>query len=243
MLWITHHVDNQLPTVIFTQPVEERTVTVPETNRMQLNRPAGQPKFDMSCLNLPKGKDLPKASSALKKEEWKSVSASPIPASFIPQPQYGTKGFKMPPQAAAATKTEIIPREIPFDLNKCTYYTFSHCRTYVLEYSANRQFTEQTGIRFNPGDIVVIYPTSFGGGERVIPFWEPDEAWDENINAVEKCVKDYLKNQTLDFGNIMFHSGAREQLLKLSDELTESAAAACENFNANIEKLNAYWNR
>lgn len=244
MLWATHHADNQLPTVIFTQPVEERTVAAaPEKSRMQPCVPIGQPMFDMSGLNLPQGKKLPKAPAAAKKDERKPAAAA-IPAGFVPQPQFGMKGFKMPmPQAAATAKTEIIPREIPFNLNKFTYYTFSHCRTYVLEHGANRYFTEQTGTRFNPGDIVVIYPTSFGGGERVIPFWEPEGDWDEKINAVEKGVKDYLKSQTIDYGNIMFLSGVREHLIHLSDELTENAEAAGEGFREKIKELNSDWNR
>ena len=65
-----------------------------------------------------------------------------------------------------AAKVETVAVEPPFDLEKFCYYTFSHCRTYVLEQAAFKPFSSQTGLRFNPGDIIVLYPTALGGGEE-----------------------------------------------------------------------------
>lgn len=197
-LWVTHHAENQLPTVVFTQPVEERK-TMPVVT-------------DLSKLCL------------------KSSFSPPL----------DLPGVKLP-KPAGAGKVESVPVEPPYDLEKFAYYTISHCRTYVLEYDANKAFTSQSGVCFRPGDIIVLYPTALGGGERVIPFRKTDSSPEETIRAIELGVKDALKARDVDFGHIMFLSGVREQLLHLSDELLENAEAADAHFKAEIEQLKAVW--
>ena len=202
MLYVTHSAENQLPAIIFTQPVEERTVK-PAADLGKLRFGAGfTPPLDLKGLNLPKNL-------------------------LVPKP--------------AVEKVEAIISDPPYDLEKFTYYTFSHCRTYVLENAANRAFTSQSDVRFQPGDIIVLYPTSMGGGERVIPFRPTDNPWDETIEAIEKGVKDALKVRDVDFGHIMFLSGAREHLLHMSDDLMKDAEAAGAYFKTEIEQLNAFW--
>ncbi len=159
---------------------------------------------------------------------------SPVPGlkGLIPQPVF--------PEPAGARRTETVVSEPPYDLDKFCYYTFSHCRTYVLEHAAGKAFTSQSGVRYRPGDIIVMYPTAMGGGERVIPYRASDDR-EETIRSVEKGVKDALKTRDVDFGRIMFLSGAREHLLRISDELAESAEAADAHFKAEIEQLTAFW--
>ena len=203
MLWVTHHAENQIPTVIFTQLVEtKKTVqAAPDLSRV---------KFGSSFPALPlelNGADLPK-----------SMSKRP-----------------------AAEKTEAVVSEPPYDLDTFCYYTFSHCRTYVLENAANKHLTAQAGIRFKPGDILVLYPTAMGGGERVIPYRASGTNRAETIRAIEKGIKDSLKTRNVDFGHIMFLSGVREHLLRMSDELTENAEAAGASFKAQLEQLTALW--
>ena len=205
MLWVTRHADNQLPTVIFTQPVEERKTmpVVTDLSKLRFSPSFSPPQLDFQKLNLPK--DLPT------------------------------------PKPAAAGKVETVTSDPPYDLDKFTYYTFSHCRTYILENAVNKALTSQTGLKFKPGDTIVIYPTSLGGGERVIPFRMPESPWDDTICAIEKGIKDYLKDKSIDYGHIMFLSGVREHLLRMSDELMESAETAGANFKAEIEQLTAFW--
>ena len=118
--------------------------------------------------------------------------------------------------------------EPPFDLGKFCYYTFSHCRTYVLEQAVFKPFSSQTGLRFNPGDIIVLYPTALGGGEEVVSYKATKVQ--ETFETVEAGVKSYLKARPIDYGNITFLSEAREHLLRLSEELAESAEAADAHF-------------
>ena len=203
MLWVTHHAENQLPTVIFTQPVEEKksAPAVPDLSKLKFGGGFPLPPPEFKGLNLPK--NMPK----------------PVPAG----------------------KTETVIAEPPYDLDTFCYYTFSHCRTYVLEHAANKQLTAQSGIRFKPGDIIVLYPTAMGGGERVIPYDSSDANREETIRAIEKGIKDSLKTRDVDFGHITFLSGAREHLLRMADELAESAEAADAGFKAEIEQLKAGW--
>lgn len=70
----------------------------------------------------------------------------------------------------SAARIETVAVDPQYDMDKFVYYTFSHCRTYLLEDAVRKSFTAQSGIKFNAGDIIVIYPTALGGGERVIPF-------------------------------------------------------------------------
>ena len=163
-------------------------------------------------------------------------------APAIPLP--GMKEWTLPEGRsgpAMGERTEIVISEPPYDLDQFAYYTFSHCRTYVLEHTANRPFTAQSGIDFKPGDVIVLYPTALGGGERVIPYHAADTKRDEAIRAIEKGVKDLFKTRSVDYGRIMFLSGVREQLLRMSDELMEDAEAADAHFRAEIEQLTAYW--
>lgn len=141
----------------------------------------------------------------------------------------------------SAARIETVAVDPQYDMDKFVYYTFSHCRTYLLEDAVRKSFTAQSGIKFNAGDIIVIYPTALGGGERVIPFREAESSWDDHIQAIEKGIKDALKVRDIDFGQIMFLSGAREHLLHLSDELLENAEAADTHFKTEIEQLNAFW--
>jgi hypothetical protein len=95
----------------------------------------------------------------------------------------------------------------------------------VLEQGAAKAFTSRSGVGFRPGDIIVLYPTALGGGERVLPY-SPSDDPEETVRSLEKGVKDALKTRDADFGHIMFLSGVREHLLRIPEELAESAEAA-----------------
>ena len=158
-------------------------------------------------------------------------------------PALDLKGFDpLPnlPKPAEAGKVETVVSDPPYDLDKFCYYTFSHCRTYVLEQAAAKAFASQSGVRYKPGDVIVMYPSAMGGGERVIPYRASDDKG-EVIRSIEKGVKDALKTRDVDFGSIMFLSGAREHLLRISDELMESTEAADAHFKTEIEQLTVFW--
>ena len=254
MLWLTSHADNQLPTVIFTQPLEERKIVseAPDPSALRFAVASHQTKFDLKGIDLPGSKQLSKVPGIEKSDPRKPFAPKPTDLSVknkdasllraqLDLPGSVMKGPSVFPGTAAQSKVETVAIDPTYDLDKFTYYTFSHCRTYVLENAVNKALTDQSGIRFSPGDIVVIYPTSLGGGERVIPYRTPESPWDESIQAIEKGVKDYLKEKTIDFGHIMFLSGVREHLLHATDELLESAEVADAHFRTEIEQLNAFW--
>ena len=202
MLYVTHHADNALPSVIFTRPLEERKTmpVVTDLSKLRLNSSFPPPNLKL---------DLP--------------------------------GMNLPKPTAAAGKVETVAIEPPFDLEKFCYYTFSHCRTYVLEDGARKNFSSQSGINFAPGDIIVLYPTAYGGGQEVIPFKKNEAKREETLKLIEIGVKSYLKARPIDFGKIEFLSGAREHLLRLSDELMDSAEAADAHFKQELEQLSAFW--
>ena len=200
MLYVTHHAENQLPSVIFTQRVEEKKVAPAAADFSQLRLGKSfSPPLDLKGLNPPK--DLPKPT--------------------------------------IAAKVETIALEPPFDIEKFCYYTFSHCRTYVLEQAAFKAFSSQSGIQFKPGDIVVLYPTALGGGEEVISYKTSN--LQETIETVETGVKSYLKARPIDFGRITFLSEAREHMLRLAEELAESVEAADAHFKQELEQMTAVW--
>lgn len=144
------------------------------------------------------------------------------------------------PNPVPAEKTEPAVSEPPYDLDRFCYYTFSHCRTYVLEAAANKAFTSQSGISFRPGDIILMYPTSLGGGETTFPYRASDDPA-KTARSVEKTVKDVLKSRNVDFGHVMFLSGVREHLLHMTDELMENAEASDALFRTEIEQLTSFW--
>lgn len=145
------------------------------------------------------------------------------------------------PDPKGIIPSKPIVTDPPYDLEKFAYYTFSHCRTYLLEQSVFKTFTDQSGISFQPGEIVVIYPTSLGGGSQIIPFRKSADRQGETIQDLEHKIKAFTKDHPIDFGHIMFLSGAREHLLHLSDELLESAETADAHFKQELEQLNNSW--
>ena len=191
MLFVTQNAENSLPTVVFTQPAEEKKPVLPDP-------------------------------------------AAPLGGGrFAPRPNVPLPGL-----APRAEKTYSEPK---YDLEKYCYYTFSHCRTYVLEEAAGRSFSAQTGISYDPGDAIVLYPTALGGGSRKFPCLPSSSARENTIREIEADVKNYLRGRPIDFGSIEFLSGARERMLRLSDELQEDAEAADARFRQEIERLNAEW--
>ncbi len=202
MLWVTHHADNPLPAVIFTQPSKG-------------NEPAKEKQ----------------PAPSLEKMAQLKYDRFPILSSTL------SMGLA---KAAKANSSEPDSQEPPYDLKKFSYYTFSFCRTYVLERAAENAFSAQSGLRFKPGDILILYPAAAGVKDRVIPYRAADDR-KEVIRSLEKDVKNFLKTCDVDFGSIMFLSGAREHLLRVSDELMESAEAADARFRTDFERLNASW--
>lgn len=123
MLYVTHHAENALPTVIFTQTIAEKKTQplMADYNRIRLEN-----AFSVSVLDK-MGKTLPKG---------------------LPNP-------------VGPERSETVVSEPPYDLNRFAYYTFSHCRTYVLEMAAFKNFSAQSGINFKPGDAIVLYHRNF----------------------------------------------------------------------------------
>ncbi len=203
LLRIAGHADNQLPCVVFTQPVaEKKPAAAPSPADFQFPPAGGGPLLTDRALH---GFHFPEP-------------AKPLPG--------------------VSAKAN---REPPYDLDTFAYHTFSHCRTYVLEQAAEKAFRAQSGVRFTPGDIVVLDPTALGGGEHVYPYQTTKSKREETLRALERDVKASLRGVPLDFGGIEFLSGAREHLLRLSDELAENAAAADAHFRQELEVLSAGW--
>ena len=194
MLWVTRHADNELPTVVFTQPLESRTPPAPLTELAAMRSQGALPTLPLPSL--------------------------PAPLPLKPEP--------------AAT-------EPPYDLDKFSYYTFSHCRTYVLEHAARKAFVSQSGIDYSPGDILTLWPTALGGGHRIYPLKQSSARRAETLRALETDVKAYTKDKPLSFGHIVFLSDAREQLIRRSDELLQSAEDADVAFRQEQAQRDAVW--
>ncbi len=168
MLWVTNHRENQIPTVIFTQPVVEKS-----------NKPF---VFGMNTS----------------KTENEIV-----------------------PVKVVQVQSKVV--EPPYNLEKFVHYTFSYCNTYVLENAENEYFKTRCGIKFKPGEIIILYPMISGGGTCIVPYKPMSKKRDETLLEVEEMVKDFLRNQEIGYGRIVFLSGAREQLLQHSNDLVVSA--------------------
>ena len=202
MLYATHHADNTMPTIVFTQLKKE-------------TKPAPTPA-DLSKL---------------------PINSNPFQSSIHTRLQT----IAVSPPEAQADKVEPASLEPPYNLDKFCHYTFSFCRTYVLEHSADKAFSAQSGVSFQPGEIIVIYPASFGGGTKVFPYNSLSEKRDETFQQIDQTVKSYLKDRPVDFGHIVFLSQAREQLLRASDDLLQNAEEADLRFKQELAQTIAFW--
>ena len=180
-------------------------------------------------------------------DEERSLPPLPAPEDLVFRPAFlpGMERKDPSPPAKPMMQASIKPSYTPFtdppyDLEDFCYSTFSYCRTYVLEHTADEVFTSRTGVRHKPGDVLILDPASSGGGSRVIPR-RPFRDGKEALRPLREEIKNDLRTREIDFGNITFLSGAREHLLRLSAELTKNAEAAGAQFQAELEQLNALW--
>jgi len=216
--------------IAFTRALSELVVVVDESVPAYDDN-----SFSSDLTQLVKEKQAPSPVPDLSKLRFGSTFSPPLPdLERLGLP----KGL---PKPAVAAKTEPVAVDPPYDLEKFVYYTFSHCRTYILEQAAFKGFSSQTGIRFDPGDAIILYPTALGGSEEVFPFEFSETKRNETLRTIEIGVKSFLKARPIDFGKIEFLSGARERLLRLSDELLEDAEVANVHFKQELEQINAFW--
>lgn len=212
--------ENQIPTVLFSQSVREEIVT--ETDLSALRKP-GQ-KLNHSFV-LPEQEQSKKTarfqqymryagSDRSRQREKKDAPAKELPTNLVDASallKEPVTAFS-PMNLAKKETVRIIASEPPFNLETFTHHVYTHCRTFILDREAEKPFAVQTGCTLGNGDVAVLYPVSLG---KEIRIFHPESGENPElfIDRLEAEVKNCLRGQLIDFGNVLFLSDVRDDLL------------------------------
>lgn len=140
-------------------------------------------------------------------------------------------------RAAPVTETT----ELPYDVQAFAHNTAGFSRTYILSDSLLDKFSDGLGAKVQPGSIVVIEPSAFGGGVRQIEYKVNRSRREEALSALQSEMRSYPCGRAVRFGHIRFLSAARESLLSETQEALHEASGTAQEWEQRLQQLNAQW--
>lgn len=148
--------------------------------------------------------------------------------------KYGN--FTLPPLQAKASDDEI-----PYATEAFSRSCAAFAKVYELDTKQVDKFKSLSGIRFQPGDIIVMEPTIFGGKTQLIPLKPSMQRRVETLNKLKTELKEYPRGKEYSFGRVRFISAARKNLLQETEEAARLAQNTSEAMEQEILKLKAIW--
>lgn len=235
--------ENQIPTVLFSQPVTKETVTEVEVQNGGRPRRKPSPTFvlpeqEQSKKTAAFQEYMRNAGSGRSKQKEKKEGPGKDLAAGLKNASAMLKDPVMSfPSVKLAKKETVkfVASEPRYDLALFTHHVYTHCRTFVLEREAEKAFEIQTGCRLSNGAVAVLYPSSMGGEVRILDQGaeEPDDAF---VDSLEAELKNYLRGQPIDFGDVLFLADVREDLLYASRNAKQDAEEAFAGHRLKLEE-------
>ena len=111
------------------------------------------------------------------------------------------------------------------------------CRTYTLDAGLLSAFTEASGCKAQPGDIVFWEPLRFGGEKIIFPHRPSAKERDKNLEALQQTSYAYPRGKEWNFGQIEFLSAARENLLHETSKAMEASKAVSDEWSQKFAQL------
>lgn len=226
---VWHNAENQLPCVVFSQPIENKDTEQPKL-------PDAAPACGVSGASALSELMNIKPAVTLKVP----VSSNKNVPIFVPAE--AKKSEKKPVISASRLPTSVRRvLEPPYDVTRFAKYAVAFCRTYVLEDSAYRHFCQLSGLNGEPGDIFVLEPESFGGGGRILALKPSRTRQVETLERLETEMHDYPRGKDVTFGHIEFLSTAREMLLQSTDDALRRSEELGGEWSQKFALLQADW--
>ena len=225
---VWHDAENQLPCVVFSQPIEKDTEQPKSHDAAPAYGVSGASALS-ELMNIKPAVTL--------KVPVPSNKAVPIVVLIEAK-----KPNKKPVISASRLPTSVRRvLEPPYDVTRFAKYAVAFCRTYVLEDSAFRHFCQLSGLNGEPGDIFVLEPESFGGSRRILTLKPSRTRQVETLERLETEMHDYPRGKDVTFGHIEFLSTAREMLLQNTDEALRRSEELGGEWSQKVALLQVEW--
>ena len=249
VLQFYHNNANQLPLLIFTKvrkEMETETKVQPldmgklENSKVKYDdegNPRHEIKYEVSLVNKldKKGKpEVKKENKAGKEEKIILTSIEELHTLRNNPIAVAAKPFLVQVESKVdKTQYELPPYEVYRLAGK--FCGFAH--VYVLEPQLLEQLNQQEQLDLKDGDAVVLEPQCFKGEKHVFAI--------DNAKGNPKLIKQYIftypREKTVDFGDIIFLSGARDALVNSTLEAKEFNSEQEKKFSQQQEIEEAKW--
>ena len=223
LIEVWHHAENQLPCVMFAQTVEEPpkesppafTASVPQISQLHQH-----PTVELS-LSAPKLRDSRLLSL---------LDDTPV-----------SRKKEKKPVAPVQVKTAPKINDPPYDISRFAKYSVTLCRTYLLEEKLRKRFEQLSGLKVNPGDILVLEPDAFGGSVRTIPMKPSEKRQKQMLKELRNDMFTYPRGKAINFGRIVFLTMAHQSLLRQTDDLERQSKDLAIEWQQRVTMLQLEW--
>ena len=155
-------------------------------------------------------------------------------------PQLGTLNplMKLDVPIKAAPSAAVDP---PYDIPKFSRSGVTYCRTYILEDSLREKIAGLFHRPIKPGDILTIEPASQGGKLEIYPFKSGKAGQEQTIAQLQAKFYTYCRDRQYAFGNIVFLTSARNELIRSTEDAARKAEKLSESFAQEMEEIKTKW--
>ena len=220
---VWHSAENQLPCVLFSQVVEQPKEMIPPqfpiTSSIQTSMPLRTipPYFSISTAKLADSK-LP---LIIEKADRSKREKKPA--------------LQKPPESSPTIN------DPPYDMKRFAKYGVTFCRTYLLEEPMRERFERLSGLKVQPGDIIVLEPDAFGGKTTAYPLKPSSKAQKELVEQLRSELYTYPRGKEVTFGRIAFLTAAHERLLRHTDDLDQQSKDLDSGWQQRVTMLREEW--
>lgn len=227
LISVWHDAENQLPCVVFSQPIENRAADMPKP----LDAIPATVMYKGPVWQGPGGIVAP-----VSLKTPLSVKAFPLAAAPSAKKQETAKPAAQ--RLSAEARKAVDP---PYDVEDFARHGVSFCRTYLLEDGVFQRFCQLTGLEGTPGDIFILEPDAFGGTGHVLPLKPSKVRQEETLNRLKAEMHAYPLGKDVSFGSIVFLSAARQSLLQSTDEAIRRSEGLGSEWEQKVALLQAEW--
>lgn len=250
MLQLYHDKRNQLPCVIFTKEAVTRNDGLPleglSLSVLQAAAASGieydeqgnrlrpiRVEHELVDRLAPKQKSRAKENKAVKALAAMNAAACTELRVLACNPMERPKVARPAPK-----RNQELEYALPaYDIKRLAASFTGFAHVYLLEPFLLKNLRSQEGINLDNGDVLVLEPQCFKGGQIILPHK------DAAVNESRLCsiIYNYPRGKGVDFGNLYFLSGARDALVSSTIEAKNYTSQQEQRFAVEQSVRDAQW--
>ena len=159
------------------------------------------------------------------------------------EPSFPVKGsglLMMPGPTPAVDKP--AKAFVPYDVDTFAMETATFARSFLLSDTLLEHFNSDTGAKLQAGDVLMLEPGIWGGGQTVYPFRTNRKSRDDELNKLQETVLSYPRNKTVRFGGVHFLSTARRNLMDFSLDALRQSEVVSDQYALDCAVQQERWN-